>query len=54
MKQVPCTVTYSADKAGIMPGVSQGVQELVPSLDWELAAMTTSSKQSVEIYKERC
>ena len=35
-----------------MPGVSQGIQELVPSLDREIAAMTTSSKQSVEIYEE--
>ena len=62
VRQTSCTlvhkviwdcVTYSADEAGIMPGISQGIQELVPSLDRELAAVTTSSKQSIEIYTER-
>lgn len=43
-------LTYSTHKAVVMPNVAQGFQELVSSLDWELTAMTSSPKQTVEVY----
>lgn len=41
--------TYSAHKAVVMPNVTQGLQELVSSLNGELTAVTSSSKQIVEV-----
>lgn len=40
---------YGADKAGVMPDVAKGLQELVSSLDGKLTAMAASSKQTVEV-----
>lgn len=40
---------HSTDKAGVMPGESKGLQELISSFNWELAAMATSPKQSVKV-----
>lgn len=42
--------TYSADKAGVMPGVTKGLQELVSGLDRELTAMAASPEQTVEVF----
>lgn len=46
------TLTYSTNEAGVMPGVTKGLQELVSSLDGELAAMAASPKQTVEVCLE--
>lgn len=41
----PQLITYCADEAGIMPGVSQGFNKLVTSLHGEIAAMTLGAEQ---------
>lgn len=38
--------TYRTDEAGVMPGMSQGFDELVPSLHGEVAAVTLGAEQS--------
>lgn len=47
---VSLTLTYSTNKAGVMPGVTKGLQELVSGLDGELTSMASSSKQTVEVF----
>lgn len=42
--------THSTNKAGVMPGVTKGLQELVSSLDGKLTAMAASAKQIVEVF----
>lgn len=44
--------TYCTNKAGVMPGVTKGIQELVSSFDWELTAMAASPKQIVEVFQK--
>lgn len=44
------TLTYSTNKARVMPGVTKGLQKLVSSLDRELTAMAASPKQAVEVF----
>lgn len=39
-----------AHKTGVMPGVSESIQVLVPRLDWEVAAVAVGSKQLVVIH----
>lgn len=41
----PRLETYCTDKAGVVPGVSQGFNELVPSLHREVAAVTLGAEQ---------
>lgn len=41
--------TYGADEAGVVPGVTEGLQELVSSLDGELTATAAGPKQTVEV-----
>lgn len=45
--------TYCADEAGVMPGVSQGFDKLVPSLHGEIAAMTLGAEQIDVVWNER-
>lgn len=40
---------HSTNKAGVVPGVTKGLQEFVSSLDGELTAMAASPKQTVKI-----
>lgn len=42
--------TYSAYKAGVMPNVTKGLQELVSGLDGKLTTMAPSPKQTVEVF----
>lgn len=41
--------THSTNKAGVVPGVTKGLQEFVSSLDGELTAMASSPEQSVKV-----
>lgn len=41
--------TYRAHEAGVVPGEPQSLQELVPSLDGEVAAVAVGSKQVVVV-----
>lgn len=41
--------TYRAHEAGVVPGEPQGLQELVPGLDGEIAAVAVGPKQVVEV-----
>lgn len=41
--------TYRAHEAGVVPGEAQGLQELVPGLDGEVAAVAVGSKQAVVV-----
>lgn len=45
--------TYSTDEAGVMPGVSEGFQELISSLYGELTAMAAGSKQTIEVLQRQ-
>lgn len=40
---------HGADEAGVMPGVTEGLQELVSSLNGELTAMAAGPKHIVEV-----
>lgn len=45
--------TYRTHKAGVVPGESQSLQELVPGLDGEVAAVAVGSKQAVVVCVSR-
>lgn len=36
---------YRTHEAGIMPGVTQSLDELIASFHWEVAAMTLSAEE---------
>lgn len=40
---------HRADEAGVVPGVTEGLQELVSSLNGELTAMAAGPKHTVEV-----
>lgn len=45
--------TYRAHEAGVVPGEPQSLQELVPGLDGEIAAVAVGPKQVVEVCVSR-
>lgn len=46
-KLVP--LTYRTHKAGVMPGESQSIQELIPRLDGEVTPVAVGPKQVVVV-----
>lgn len=42
--------TYRTHKAGVMPGESESLQELVPCLDGEVTAVAVGPKQTVVVW----
>ena len=42
---LPVCGSYRTDEAGVVPGVTQSLDELIPCFHWEVTAMTLSAEE---------